>query len=133
MVGPGQLMPRGFPSIAMRQDRVMETNENRIRCRARMARSSWRTPSGGRQQPVGPSRDGVGSLATRHPLTQITDANLVRAIQPQCRRKVGLIDHKVVAAGGRGACPFGQLQAESVGIAIVDAASQARRPGARSR
>src|SRR5665647_2760490 len=29
-----------------------------------------------------------------HPLTPMTDANLVRVLQAQCRRKVGLIDHR---------------------------------------
>src|SRR5512144_2505762 len=32
-----------------------------------------------------------------HPLTPMTDANLVRVLQAQTRRKVGLIDHAVVA------------------------------------
>lgn len=34
-----------------------------------------------------------------HPLTPMTDANLVRVLQAQCRGKVGLVDHTVVAAG----------------------------------
>src|SRR5215211_2555431 len=34
-----------------------------------------------------------------HPLTPMTDSNLVRALQAQCRRKVGLIDYTVVAQG----------------------------------
>ena len=34
-----------------------------------------------------------------HPLTPMTDANLVRVLQAQCRRKVGLIDYRTVAAG----------------------------------
>ena len=34
-----------------------------------------------------------------HPLTPMTDSNLVRVLQAQCRRKVGLIDYKVVAQG----------------------------------
>ena len=34
-----------------------------------------------------------------HPLTPMTDSNLVRVLQAQCRRKVGLIDYQAVAAG----------------------------------
>src|SRR5436190_949076 len=34
-----------------------------------------------------------------HPLTPMTDSNLVRVLQAQCRRKVGLIDYRAVAAG----------------------------------
>ena len=34
-----------------------------------------------------------------HPLTPMRDANLVRVLQAQCRRRVGLIDHRAVAAG----------------------------------
>src|SRR5450830_1611485 len=34
-----------------------------------------------------------------HPLTPMTDPNLVRVLQGQSTRKVGLIDHRVVAAG----------------------------------
>ena len=59
-----------------------------------------------------------------HPLTPMTDANLVRVLQAQCRGKVGLIDHEVVARGeqairGR----IDTLQADGVTIAIVDAVS----------
>ena len=36
-----------------------------------------------------------------HPLTPMTDANLVRVLQAQCRRKVGLIDYRTVAQGAR--------------------------------
>ena len=34
-----------------------------------------------------------------HPLTPMTDSNLVRVLQAQCRRKVGLVDYRVVARG----------------------------------
>jgi len=34
-----------------------------------------------------------------HPLTPMTDANLVRVMQAQTRRKVGLIDYGAVAQG----------------------------------
>lgn len=57
-----------------------------------------------------------------HPLTPMTDSNLVRVMQAQCRRKVGLIDYKVVAAGAEEVTQrIAQLRAEGVGIAIVDA------------
>ncbi len=36
-----------------------------------------------------------------HPLTPMTDANLVRVLQPQTKRKVGLVDHAAVSAGAR--------------------------------
>ena len=36
----------------------------------------------------------------QHPLTPMTDANLVRVLQAQCRRaRVGLVDHRSVAQG----------------------------------
>jgi len=57
-----------------------------------------------------------------HPLTPMTDSNLVRVLQVQCRRKVGLIDYKVVAAGAQAITQrITELRAEGVGIAIVDA------------
>ena len=59
-----------------------------------------------------------------HPLTPMTDPNLVRVLQAQTARKVGLIDHRTVAestaAIGR---RIEALRAEGVGIAIVDAVS----------
>ena len=59
-----------------------------------------------------------------HPLTPMTDANLVRVLQPQTRRKVGLVSHDVVARGsGAIAERFAALQAEGVGIAVLDAVS----------
>ncbi len=59
-----------------------------------------------------------------HPLTPMTDANLVRVLQAQCRRKVGLIDHRVVAAGADAVrARIAALRAEGVGLAIVDAVS----------
>jgi len=57
-----------------------------------------------------------------HPLTPMTDSNLVRVLQAQCRRKVGLVDYRVVAAGPEAiARRFVELRADGVGIAIVDA------------
>jgi uncharacterized protein YgbK (DUF1537 family) len=59
-----------------------------------------------------------------HPLTPMTDANLVRVLQAQTRRKVGLIDHVAVAQGPAAIGErIAQLRAEGVGIAIVDAVS----------
>ncbi|MDN4589761.1 hypothetical protein DBA29_14790 [Xenophilus aerolatus] len=59
-----------------------------------------------------------------HPLTPMTDANLVRVLQAQTRRRVGLIDHRAVAAGTEAiAARIAALRAEGVGIAIVDAVS----------
>ena len=59
-----------------------------------------------------------------HPLTPMTDANLVRVLQGQCRRKVGLIDYKVVAQGEAAIrARIEQLRADGVGVAVVDAIS----------
>jgi uncharacterized protein YgbK (DUF1537 family) len=59
-----------------------------------------------------------------HPLTPMTDPNLVRVMQSQCQRKVGLIDHAVVARGAAAVTErIAQLKAEGVSIAIVDAVS----------
>jgi len=59
-----------------------------------------------------------------HPLTPMTDANLVRVLQAQSRRKVGLIDHVAVAQGAQAIrARIVQLRGEGVGIAIVDAVS----------
>jgi 3-dehydrotetronate 4-kinase len=59
-----------------------------------------------------------------HPLTPMRDANLLRVLQAQCQRKVGLIDYKVVALGETAiAHRITQLRAEGVAIAIVDALS----------
>lgn len=60
----------------------------------------------------------------QHPLTPMTDANLVRVLSAQTRRKVGLIDYTVVARGAeaiRGR--IDALRREGVEIAIVDAIS----------
>ena len=57
-----------------------------------------------------------------HPLTPMTDANLVRVLQAQVKRKVGLIDYATVA---RGAAAIGErieaLRGDGYGFAIVDA------------
>ena len=59
-----------------------------------------------------------------HPLTPMTDANLVRVLAAQTSVPVGLIDHRVVGAGpdairGR----LAELERDGVGIAVVDAIS----------
>jgi 3-dehydrotetronate 4-kinase len=59
-----------------------------------------------------------------HPLTPMTDANLVRVMQAQTKRKVGLIDYGVVARGADAVrTRIAELKAEGVGCAIVDAIS----------
>lgn len=59
-----------------------------------------------------------------HPLTPMTDANLVRVLQAQCRRKVDLIDYKTVAQGAEAvAVRIATLRAQGVGLAVVDAVS----------
>jgi 3-dehydrotetronate 4-kinase len=59
-----------------------------------------------------------------HPLTPMTDANLVRVLQAQCRRRVGLIDHRAVASGAEAiARRISELRAQGVAIAVVDAVS----------
>jgi uncharacterized protein YgbK (DUF1537 family) len=61
-----------------------------------------------------------------HPLTPMLDANLVRVLQAQCQRLVGLLDYTVVAQGETAiARRIEQLRAHGVGIAIVDALSNA--------
>ena len=59
-----------------------------------------------------------------HPLTPMTDANLVRVLQAQCRRAVGLVDHRSVAVDAeRVRERFAQLREQGVGLAVVDAVS----------
>jgi uncharacterized protein YgbK (DUF1537 family) len=59
-----------------------------------------------------------------HPLTPMTDANLVRVLQRQTRRKVGLIGHDVVVRGAVAiSAHIDTLKAGGVQIAIVDAVS----------
>ena len=61
-----------------------------------------------------------------HPLTPMTDANLVRVLQAQTQRVVGLIDYSVVASGADAVRQrIKELKAAGVGIAIVDAISNA--------
>lgn len=59
-----------------------------------------------------------------HPLTPMTDANLVRVMQAQCKRKVGLLSHKTLAQGVAViAQEIANLQQQGVSIAVVDAVS----------
>jgi 3-dehydrotetronate 4-kinase len=59
-----------------------------------------------------------------HPLTPMRDANLVTVMQAQCKRKVGLIDYRTVAAGSIAIQDrIAELRNQGVGIAIVDAIS----------
>jgi uncharacterized protein YgbK (DUF1537 family) len=61
-----------------------------------------------------------------HPLTPMTDANLVRVLQAQTTQKVGLIDHVAVAQGEAAVrTRIAELKAQGVGMAIVDAVSNA--------
>ena len=57
-----------------------------------------------------------------HPLTPMGDPNLVRVLQAQTRRSVGLVDYSVVSGGAQAVTQrFAELKAEGVGVAIVDA------------
>ena len=57
-----------------------------------------------------------------HPLTPMTDANLVRVLQAQVKRKVGLIDYRSVSQGEASVrLRIGQLRREGIAIAVVDA------------
>jgi uncharacterized protein YgbK (DUF1537 family) len=59
-----------------------------------------------------------------HPLTPMTDANLVRVLQQQTQRKVGLVTHEVVSEGAAAIAErFALLQRDGFGYAIVDAIS----------
>jgi len=64
------------------------------------------------------------SSMQNHPLTPMTDSNLVRVLQAQCRGRVGLIDYRVVALGADAILRrIHELQKQGVHIAIVDAVS----------
>jgi len=61
-----------------------------------------------------------------HPLTPMTDSNLVRVLQAQTTRKVGLIDYQSVARGAQAVREhIAQLRSQGVEIAVVDATSNA--------
>ena len=59
-----------------------------------------------------------------HPLTPMTDANLVRVLQAQSQRKVGLIEARTVQAGVDAITErIRALRADGIAVAIVDAIS----------
>ena len=59
-----------------------------------------------------------------HPLTPMKDSNLVRVMQAQCTRRVGLIDYRAVAKGAVAIRDrIDALRQQGVQIAIVDAIS----------
>ena len=61
-----------------------------------------------------------------HPLTPMTDANLVRVLEPQTRHAVGLVAFDVVSRGESAVrARFAELQSQGVKIAVVDAVSNA--------
>ena len=61
-----------------------------------------------------------------HPLTPMQDANLVRVMQAQTQRPVGLIDYKAVAQGEAVIrVRIAELRSQGVGVAVVDATSNA--------
>jgi uncharacterized protein YgbK (DUF1537 family) len=61
-----------------------------------------------------------------HPLTPMTDPNLVRVLQAQCRRSVGLVDYRTIGQGEEAIrLRLQALQDDGAGIAIVDAVSNA--------
>jgi 3-dehydrotetronate 4-kinase len=59
-----------------------------------------------------------------HPLTPMTDSNLVRVLQAQTQRRVGLIDYRTVAQGAAAITQgISALKAAGVAMAVVDAVS----------
>jgi uncharacterized protein YgbK (DUF1537 family) len=57
-----------------------------------------------------------------HPLTPMTDANLVRVLARQTRGKVGLVPHEIVSRGASAVRQaFADLRRDGVRFAIVDA------------
>ena len=64
------------------------------------------------------------SSMRNHPLTPMTDSNLVRVLQAQCQRRVGLIDYQCVARGVDSIrARMDALRAEGFGLAVLDAVS----------
>jgi 3-dehydrotetronate 4-kinase len=61
-----------------------------------------------------------------HPLTPMRDSNLVRVMQAQTKRRVGLVAWEVVSQGTAAIqARLAALQTEGVGVAIVDALNHA--------
>ena len=59
-----------------------------------------------------------------HPLTPMTDANLVRVLQAQSVRRVGLVDHRTVAAGANAIrARMHELKSQGTPLAVADAVS----------
>ncbi|MDN5251642.1 four-carbon acid sugar kinase family protein [Betaproteobacteria bacterium LSUCC0117] len=59
-----------------------------------------------------------------HPLTPMTDANLVRVMQAQTKRRVGLVNYAAVSKGADAIkAAFQNLQDQGYGVAVVDAIS----------
>ncbi len=59
-----------------------------------------------------------------HPLTPMTDANLVRVMQAQTKRRVGLVNYATVSNGADAIkAAFQNLQDQGYGVAVVDAIS----------
>jgi len=57
-----------------------------------------------------------------HPLTPMSDSNLVRWMQQQCRHRVGLLRHDVVARGAAAiTARLASLQADGVAHVVADA------------
>jgi uncharacterized protein YgbK (DUF1537 family) len=57
-----------------------------------------------------------------HPLTPMTDANLVRVLARQTKREVGLVEHKAVRRGAAAIrARFDELRGKATAYAIVDA------------
>jgi uncharacterized protein YgbK (DUF1537 family) len=66
------------------------------------------------------------SSMRKHPLTPMTDSNLVNVLQRQCTGKVGLIDHAVVSQGAEAIrARMAALRSSGARFAIVDAVSNA--------
>jgi 3-dehydrotetronate 4-kinase len=62
-----------------------------------------------------------------HPLTPMTEANLVRVLQAQLRtQRVGLVDHRTVSGGAAAVRErLAALRAEGIALAIADAVADA--------
>ncbi len=61
-----------------------------------------------------------------HPLTPMTDSNLVRVMQAQCVGRVGLLDYAVVAQGAAAVkTRLAALRADGIQVAVLDALTNA--------
>ena len=59
-----------------------------------------------------------------HPLTPMRDSNLVRVLQAQTQRRVGLIDYRTVAQGASAITQrIAALKAAGISMAVIDAVS----------